>query len=301
MNAALPEYRVQTHPLNRLELAALWPVIYASVFRAPVGREALHGRLAGVRASPEELSRALSGPALRDLIVERNGDVWLRQPGLERMEAEFRMRRRATRELLRANEDILSFLRRRPGLRFAALSGGCAHDAADDGDIDVFVVTEPGRLWRTLLESTVVAKARGWRKVLCLNYIVDATAQSLPGGDFYSAFELVTLKPIAGERGYEDLLRANPWARPIFPNFFPAGVGGQNRGNLTPPTRAGQLLEATARMIHRPYLRSRLPKGAGVELSAHLVRLHAIDHRPRVRTLFQNALNRLSLEAPPWI
>lgn len=301
MNAALPLGPQPGPRLSGLDLAILWPVVYASVFRAPVPLDALHARLAGATATEDEMLRALEGPAVRARVVARDGFVWLREPGLERIEAEFRMRRGATRALLRAHEDILSFLRRRPGLRFAALSGGCAHDAADDGDIDVFAVTEPGRLWRTLLESTLVAKARGWRRVLCLNYIVDATAQSLPGGDFYSAFELVTLRPIAGERGYADLLRANPWAGTIFPNFVPAGLGGQNHGNLTTPTRAGQLLEATARMIHRPYLRSRLPKGAGVELSEHLVRLHATDHRPRVRGLFKQALDRMGLEAPPWI
>jgi|JI10StandDraft_1071094.scaffolds.fasta_scaffold60792_4 hypothetical protein len=301
MNAALPLVSRPGAALSRLDLAILWPLVYGSIFRAPVPRDALHARLVGVAATSDEMNRALAGPALRPLIVERDGLVWLRQPGIERMEAEFRMRRRATRELLRSHEEILRFLRRRPGLRFAALSGGCAHDAADDGDIDVFVVTESGMLWRTLLQSTLIAKARGWRRVLCLNYIVDATAQSLPGGDFYSAFELVTLKPIAAESGYADLLRANPWAVPIFPNFVPAGLGGQNRANSKMPTRAGQLLEATARMIHRPYLRSRLPKGSGVELSAHLVRLHATDHRPRVRGLFRDALERMGLEAPPWI
>lgn len=54
-------------------------------------------------------------------------------------------------------------------------------------------------------------------------------------------------------------------------------------------------------MIHRSYLRHRLPAGTGVELSDHVVRLHATDHRPRLRRLFLDALASLNIEAPPWI
>jgi hypothetical protein len=146
-----------------------------------------------------------------------------------------------------------------------------------------------------------VAKARGWRRLLCLNYLVDATAQALPWRDFYGAFELISLKPFKGEEAFCDLLRENPWVEPLFPNFLPSRLHGQNSVNRTVDPPRGRLLEATARMIHRPYLRYRLPDTAGVELSDHVVRLHATDHRTRLRGLFQDALRNIGVEAPSWI
>lgn len=296
-----PRHPVPASRLNPVELAILWPVIYASIFGSPVRISNLWARMVGARASEEEMRRALEGPALRDLLVEEDGLVWLRRSDQGRLKASFAQREGATRTLLSRNHEILSFVRGLSGVRFAALSGGCAHDAADDGDIDVFAVTEPEALWRTLLYSTLVAKIRGWRRILCLNYLVDATAQALPWRDFYGAFELVSLKPLKGEEAFSDLLRANSWIEPIFPNFLPSRLHGQNSVNRTVSPPRGRLLETTARMIQRPYLRYRLPSTTGVELSDHVVRLHATDHRTRLRGLFQDALRNIGVEAPSWI
>jgi hypothetical protein len=248
------------------------------------------------------MRRALRGPGLRGLLVEEDGLVWLRSADLRDLKTEFGRREAATRDLLQRHQAVLSFVKRLKGVRLAALSGGCAHGVADDGDIDVFAITEPAALWRTLLFSTLVAKKRGWRRVLCLNYLVDVTAQSLPWRDFYGGFEAISLRPFKGEEGFGDFLRANPWIDSLFPNFLSARCSGQN-----PPTRTdqaspgGRLLEITARMITRPYLRYRLPEGPGVELSEHAVRLHITDHRPGLRGRLRDALQNLGVEAPSWI
>jgi hypothetical protein len=287
--------------LDPVERGILWPVVYASIFRSPVRSSTLWARMVGVRATEKEMRRALDGPTLRSLLVEERGLIWLRQSNPDRLRPSFALREAATRDLLGRHHEVLSFVKRLRGVRLAALSGGCAHDAADDGDIDVFAVTEPQALWRTLLCSTLVSKLRGWRRVLCLNYLVDATAQALPGRDFYGAFELISLKPFKGEEAFDALLRANSWIEPIFPNFLPSRLHGQNSSNRTSATSRGRLLEATARMIHRPYLRHRLPSAAGVELSDHVVRLHVTDHRSRLRGLFRDALQNMGMEAPSWI
>ncbi len=288
--------------LDPVELGILLPVVYASIFGSPARSGTLWARIAGASCTEEGMRRALQGRALRELLVEEDGLVWLRSAETDALKRSFARREAATRELLSRNHAVLSFLKRLPGVRLAALSGGCAHDSADDGDIDVFVVTEPQALWRTLLWATLVSKARGWRRLLCLNYLVDATAQAMPWRDFYGAFELITLKPFKGEEAFDDLLRANPWIESLFPNFLPSRRHGQNPlHRIHAASPGGRLLETTARMIHRPYLRYRLPDTAGVELSDHVVRLHATDHRPRLRGLFQDALQNIGVEAPSWI
>jgi len=292
-------------PVSRLdpvELGILLPVVYASIFRAPVASAGLWARMAGVSASEGQMRRALGGPRLREVVVEEDGLLWLRSAPRELQKPEFARREIATRDLLRRNERVLAFVSRLKGVRLAALSGGCAHGAADDEDIDVFAITEQGALWRTLLFSTLVAKARGFRRVLCLNYLIDVTAQALPRRDFYGAFEAISLRPFKGEDAFDDFLRANSWIDSLFPNFLSSRLHGQNSGNPTHAApRGGRLLEITARMIHRPYLRYRLPESSGVELSEHVIRLHATDHRPRLRKLFQDALQNIGVEAPSWI
>ena len=112
---------------------------------------------------------------------------------------------------------------------------------------------------------------------------------------------MISLKPLTGEQGFYDLLSANRWVDPIFPNFLPSRIRGQNPPNQKMSSAGSSLLEGAARMIQRPYLRYRLPESTGVELSDHVVRLHTTDHRTRLRALYRDALQTIGMEAPPWI
>ena len=298
MSAVLTPVAAPT--LNALERGIAMPVIYASLFGAPVRREDLRARVVGVRANEDEIERALHTEGLRSMLITSGGDLWFR-PGCakETIDA-FAGRRAATMDLLERHEDVLDFVRSLPWVHCAALSGGCAHETADDGDIDVFAVVARGALWRTLARTTLTAKIRGWRRILCLNYLVDETALELPWRDFYGGFELISLKPLRGREWIQKIGRANPWVDSIFPNFLLSAESGQNPvTEFSPGPSPG--LEFLARMIHRSYLRYRLPAGSGVELSDHVVRLHTRDHRVRLKGLFQDALQRIGMELPPWI
>ena len=279
--------------LNATERGILWPVVYASIFGSPVRSSRLLNQIVGTPVTEPEMRRALGGETLQRLVVEDEGKVWLRSGASLQARQDFAGREGKTRELLDRHHDALTFVKSMRGIRTAAISGGCAHDAADDGDIDVFAVTNPGSLWQTLFRMTMVSKARGWRRVLCLNYLVDSTAQALPWRDFYGGFELISLKPLTGESAFDELVAANPWVEPMFPNFFRSRPRVQNSAQQFQTSPSGSFLEAASRMIYRPYLRHRLPKGSGIELDDHVVRLHATDHRDRLRSRFQVALERI--------
>ena len=150
--------------LDEVEKGILWPVVYASIFGAPVDLSSLPARLVGVAASEEAMRGALSGAPLRSLVVESGQSVWLRSLFSAEAERRHDERKRRAGDLLRRHEAVLEFVGGLPGVRLAALSGGCAHGAVDDDDIDVFIVAEARMLWRTLLWTTLVAKARGWRR-----------------------------------------------------------------------------------------------------------------------------------------
>ena len=169
--------------LNALDRGIALPVIYASIFGAPVRRADLRSRVVGVRVTEDEIDHALRAAALREFLETREGDVWFKPGSTPDVVRKFTERRAATARLLARHEAMLDFVRGLPRTRFVALSGGCAHETADDEDIDVFAVAEKGALWSTLLRATAVSKIKGWRRVLCLNYLVDETALELPWQD----------------------------------------------------------------------------------------------------------------------
>ena len=60
-----------------------------------------------------------------------------------------------------------------PFVRMVALSGSLAHLNADgEADLDLFVITAPGRVWSVTLTTLLRARLLGWRRRLCLNYVV---------------------------------------------------------------------------------------------------------------------------------
>ena len=85
-----------------------------------------------------------------------------------------RARREAlSRELLDRDRRILSLVAGMPFVRMVALSGSLAHlNAEGSADLDLFVITAPERVWSVTVAAVVLSKLLGWRKHLCMNYVV---------------------------------------------------------------------------------------------------------------------------------
>lgn len=283
------------------ERAILRTVVYASLFEAPVSLERLPRILMDVALDARELRRWLSRPFLRERLECRDGWVFPRGRGAWLRVA--RSRRRRTRALLGQERRSLERIARFPYVRLAALSGACAHDNAEDSDVDVFLVVRRGRAWAVCLALMVLCKVAGKRRRLCLNYIVDQAALELPERDLFTASELVGLRPLAGAGAYRALLEANRWAAVRYPNFF---AGDPPGGRGLPPAGGPRwlervldlcgaaLVERGARAILRRYFRARwrgrpLP---GVVLDPHRIKLHTLDHGPGLLAAFHDKVHR---------
>src|SRR4029453_6705708 len=111
-----------------------------------------------------------------------------------------------------------------PFVRMIAVTGSLAVDNAEaDCDIDLFVVTEPGRLWlcRAFFFSVALAcNAMGIRPRLCPNYLVTSRALELETADcdYYVARELAQMIPLWGQVTYESLRARNAWMIELQPN-----------------------------------------------------------------------------------
>jgi hypothetical protein len=225
---------------------------------------------------------------------------------------ERRRREKKTAAVLRDTWKEIRFIARFPFVRMVALSGAAAHGNMTDADVDLFAVVEHRRLWFVLAATTVWAKLRGIRGVICLNYLVSDRALALPDTDGFTAQQAASLKPIFGKDVYDRFLAANPFVRRTFPNFEPARH--RDRYPEVSPSWSKEVLEAilcwgpgaagesVSRIVFGRYLRSKAgrredaardPFDAGdVVLETTRIKLHLRSHR-------HAAISALEAEAPP--
>lgn len=278
--------------------AILRTVIYAGLFQFPLSLDELERRLMDASLDARAIVARLRAPFLRErlrvtegLVHPRGREGWI----------ELRRQRGARAEaLVRRHRHALAWLASCPFVRLVALSGGCAHGNATDEDVDVFLVVRRGRAWCVFGAVMLLAKVFGLRRTLCVNYVVDETAQGLPERDLFTASEIVGLRPLAGADGYERFLAANPWVSDLFPNF---GRRKRDAGDVGPAGASrwcealldlgpAPALEGLTRRVLGAYLRRKARGARGVVLEPSRLKLHLHDHRPELLTAFDSATAR---------
>jgi len=109
-----------------------------------------------------------------------------------------------------------------PFVRSVMLSGSMSKGyLADDGDVDLFVITEPGRLWltRTLLMLYKKIFLLNSHKYFCVNYLITTDQLEIPDKNLFTATEVMTLIPTYHPALYAHFQEANKWANELYPNF----------------------------------------------------------------------------------
>ena len=284
--------------------AVVRTVTYAALFQAPLTRERLHRTLMDVRLDPRALDGVLADPWVRAR-VETSGDLVFPRGRGEWIEAR-RARRQETERLLQRHRRALAVVARCPFVRLVGLSGGCAHENATDGDVDVFLVTRRGRAWAVYLALIAASRLLGVRRTLCINYVVDESELALPERDVFTASELVGLRPLAGPQTYYRLVQVNDWVAGWFPNFFherhvsdAGGVppaGGPRWLERVLDLGPAPALQRLSRRIMGARLRRKARGAAGLALAEGRLKLHLIDHRPRLLGAWRDAQSAAGLD-----
>ncbi len=129
-----------------------------------------------------------------------------------------------------------------PSIKMVAVTGSLAmSNAADESDIDLFIVTHRNLLWTTRILSYFVLKVTGFklRKAgdanekdkLCLNMWMDEKDLVWRKGDrnLYTAHEIAQVLPLVDKDGiYERFLHKNRWILKYWPNAVK--IGEQEEG-----------------------------------------------------------------------
>ena len=125
--------------------------------------------------------------------------------------------------LLTTAERISNLLFKFPYVRAIGISGSVSKNFADENaDIDFFIITKANRLWiaRTLLhlfKKNPFLKNRS--RHYCMNYFVDEAGLVIEEKNIYTATELFTIIPMAGNGSMENLFKTNSWSHHYFPNM----------------------------------------------------------------------------------
>jgi len=128
---------------------------------------------------------------------------------------------RAAVLLLKA-EKIAAFLYKFPYTRGIGISGSLSKNFADENaDIDYFIITKANRLWiaRTLLHIYMKNPfLKNRKQYYCMNYFVDEAKLVIEEKNIYTATELYTVIPMAGNGSIKRFFETNSWSHKYFPN-----------------------------------------------------------------------------------
>lgn len=307
-------------PDRAQERAFLQAVVYAGLFEYPLTPAQLRETLIGATARDDDVVAWYRASERLQEAVEYGGGYFFPR-GRRDLIAQRARREEVSRRLLDELSRPLALVVRMPFVRMVALSGSLAHlNAEADADLDLFVVTRARRVWMVALTTVLLTRLLGWRRRLCLNYIVSERAMWVAPADLFSANQIVHLRPVTGEAVYRRFLEANRFVTRFYPNFSPrplvglgpsieAAVRGRANGACPAAARAAEtmgrlvervldwtiapLAEPVCRWSYRAYLLRRAHTWTSreqVRLEPECLKLHTSSHRREVMERFERAL-----------
>jgi hypothetical protein len=205
------------------ELAAcqdsiLRALAYFDIFHYPLVTEEICTYM-GIMAEPQLFDKALNSLVEESSIFLHHGFYSLQNNPLlahRRVQGNKRAEKMLTKAI-----KIGRFLYQFPFVRGIGISGSLSKNFAEEkSDIDFFIITSPNRLWigRTIMQVlTKLALLRGRQHFYCMNYYIDEHALQLPEKNIFTAIELKTLLPVAGENTMQRFFQTNIWANTLLP------------------------------------------------------------------------------------
>ena len=292
---------------SALERPFLQSVLYAALFNYPLSSAQLCEALIGATADESALTACFAqSPMLQAAIEHADGFYFPR--GRRDLLTTRTRREAASRSLLARLHGLQLLVQYMPFVRMVALSGSLAHlNADEEADLDLFVIVAPGRVWSVTLTTLLAARLLGWRRSLCLNYVVSERALMVGPADLFSANQIIHLQPITGLESYRRFLDANRFVERFYPNFRPrrlvlsrsAGIrllrGVKRVIELALNVGIAPVYERICRTVYGRHLRRQAHTWQSrdqVRLERECLKLHTSSHRREVMERFEEALER---------
>jgi hypothetical protein len=283
-------------PTRDQELAVLQSVVYASLFDYPLTLAQLHSSLVGVRAGADTIRSWWQSSEFLQATVEHRDGLYFPAGRCDLVTTRAR-REVLSRELLERDARILSLVGGMPFVRMVALSGSLAHlNAEGSADLDLFVITAPNRVWGVTVAVLAISRLLGWRKRMCLNYVVSETTMRIEPQDLFSANQIIHLRPICGSHVFQRFVQTNGFVRQFYPNFeLPDSEHRPSTLRVTERVLAlvAPAVERLARGLYGWHLRRRSASWHSrdqVRLEPECLKLHTSSHRAVTLEKFDAAM-----------
>jgi hypothetical protein len=199
-----------------LHQAILETFVYADIFDYPLAAPEVV-RYVSAPASDEDVLRFLERSAADGQLVRVN--EYFALPDRETIISLRERREAIARQKWPATRRYVRWLALVPYVRMVGVTGTLAvNNVEDEDDIDVFIVTEAGRLW--LCRALVIAIVRLARLAgdeLCPNYFVSTRQLIFPDRSFFGAREIAQMVPLYGGKTYDEVRQRNRWVEEFLP------------------------------------------------------------------------------------
>lgn len=228
--STLAEPSVLTHQ----QRALIRTLLYFDVFQHPLRENEIYRYLSGSSDKHIQLSEDLGVLCSEDTISHTAGFYGFGD--LTTSIASRELDNQRARERMGKAERMSRLIGRFPFVRAVMLSGSISKGRmAEDGDIDYFVITEPGRLWiaRTLLIVFKKIFLLNSHRDFCVNYFVDTDHLAIQDRNQFTATEVMTLIPTWNRPVCRAFFAANGWAKEMLPNMelpFATDIPSENGG-----------------------------------------------------------------------
>ena len=289
--------------------AILHTLVYADLFDYPLRTEELHRYLIGHRAPLSAVRTYLDQAGRQPTSLARVASFWC-LTGRERLADLRREREVYARSLHQEVERYAPLIAAVPFVRCVALTGSLAvqNVTGPDDDIDLLIVTAPGRVWLARgLAILIVHLAQRSGVELCPNYVLAEHRLQLGEPSLYIAHELAQLLPLYGFESYRRLMQSNAWVADYLPNALAhtsavrhvsaTARAGQRLMEAGLAGRLGDALEGWERERKIPKLRRVAIErgGSGTTYTAELCKGHVDDHSAAIQVRYMAQLSALGL------
>lgn len=208
----------QQAPGSDVRLAVLRALAYSDIFDYAPDRADLYRALETPGISHPHFEQALADMQAEGAIITDGERCLL--AGREALSAIWRRRQQYSAQKWQSARRYTSLIRCLPFIRMVAVTGTLAAQSTEaDDDIDLFLITTPGRVWLArALTILIVRLAARFEVTLCPNYLIGADALELPERNLYAARELVQMQPLYGAAWYHQFRTSNRWTLAYLPN-----------------------------------------------------------------------------------
>ncbi|MEO9804230.1 MAG: hypothetical protein ABJF04_13320 [Reichenbachiella sp.] len=193
-------------------------VCYRDVFNAPVSIEALKTWLGVGRENHQMFDTALAELKNEGLMIEAKG--FLARKGNEEVILNQKRKSELAEKITAKGQKGLTLLSKMPFIKFVGISGSIAaenptYDFDEKHvDLDLFVVTSKNTLWCFILVERIftnIVRLFQGNHFYCLNYVTEDSFLEIYNKNFYTATELINLRPIIDKGVFSKLICCNQW------------------------------------------------------------------------------------------